>query len=135
MEGQAKVMTMRVYTSGTVDPETLKKVADRTFKYTLSKVWEGANIDNMRTANIAAQAQLAKYAKAQNEDGTFKHTDSACVTFANAITFASVAPGALKRGKTDMEKAVDQLGKLTSEELAQAVKMDKENRAEAAKVA
>ncbi len=128
MEGQAKVMTMRVYTSGTVDPETLKKAADRTFKYTLSKVWEGANIDNMRTANIAAQAQLAKYAKAQNEDGTFKHTDSQCVTFANGITFASVAPGALKRGKTDMEKAADLFAKLTVEESAAVIKADKERR-------
>ncbi len=128
MEGQAKVMTMRVYTSGTVDPETLKKVADRTFKYTLSKVWEEANIDNIRTANIAAQARLAKYAKEQNDDGTFKHSDSACATFANAITFASVAPGALQRGKTDMEKAADFFAKLTVEESAAVIKADRERR-------
>ncbi len=128
MEGQAKTHTMRIYVSGTIDPETLKKVADRTFKYTFPKVWEGANIDNIRTANIAAQAQLAKYAKEQNEDGTFKHTDAACATFANAITFASVAPGALQRGKTDMEKAADLFAKLTVEESAAVIKADKERR-------
>ena len=128
MNGQAKVHTMRVYTSGTIDPETLKKVADRTFKYTFSRIWEGANIDNIRTANIAAQAQLAKYAKEQNEDGTFKHTDSQCVIFANAITFASVAPGELQRGKTDMEKVAELFSKLTPEESAEVVKADKERR-------
>ncbi|KKM80934.1 hypothetical protein LCGC14_1334850 [marine sediment metagenome] len=128
MKGQAKVHTMRVYTSGTIDSETLKKVADRTFKYTLSKVWEEANIDNIRTANIAAQAQLAKYAKEQNEDGTFKYTDSQCITFANSITFASVAPGELQRGKTDMEKAADLFARLTVEESAAVIKADKERR-------
>ncbi len=129
MKGQAKVHTMRIYTSGTLD-EDGKKVADRTFKYTLSKVWEKADVNNIRTANISAQQVLRKYAEEQNEDGTFKYTDSACVTFANSITFASVAPGELQRGKTDMEKAADFFAKLTVEESAAVIKADKERRKE-----
>ena len=118
---------MRVYTSGTLDEEG-KKVADRTFKYTLSKVWEEADINNIRTANISAQQVLRKYAEEQKEDGTFKHTDSQCSTFANSITFASVAPGELQRGKTDMEKAADLFAKLTPEESAAVIKADRERR-------
>ncbi len=127
MNGQAKVHTMRIYTSGILDEEG-KKVADRTFKYSLSKVWEEADINNIRTANISAQQVLRKYAEEQNENGTYKHSDSACVTFANSITFASVAPGELQRGKTDMEKAADLFAKLTVEESAAVIKTDKERR-------
>ena len=131
MEGQAKVHTMRIYTSGTLDKED-KKVADRTFKYSFSKVWEEANINNIRTANISAQQMLRKYAEEQNDDGTWKHSESQCATFANAITFESVAPGALQRGKTDVERAAETLAKLSTEELAQVVKVDKERRKEVA---
>ncbi len=127
MNGQAKVHTMRIYTSGTLDKEG-KKVADRTFKYSFSKVWEEADINNIRTANISAQQVLRKYAEKQNEDGSYKHTDSQCATFANSITFASVAPGELQRGKTDMEKAADLFAKLTPEESAAVIKADKERR-------
>ncbi len=129
MEGQAKVHTMRIFTSGTLDADG-KKVADRTFKYSLSKVWEEADINNIRTANISAQQVLRKYAEAQNEDGSYKHTDSECITYANTITFASVAPGELQRGKTDMEKAAELFAKLTPEESAMVIKADKERRKE-----
>ncbi len=127
MKGQAKVHTMRIYTSGTLDADG-KKVADRTFKYSLSKVWEEADINNIRTANISAQQVLRKYAETQNEDGSYKHSDSQCANFANSITFASVAPGALQRGKTDMEKAADLFAKLTVEESVAVIKADKERR-------
>ena len=127
MNGQAKVHTMRVYTSGTLDVDG-KKVADRTFKYTLAKVWEGATLESIRTANISAQQVLRKYVEEQNTDGTWKFTDSQCVTFANSITFASVAPGELQRGKTDMEKAADLFAKLSPEESATVIKADKDRR-------
>ena len=127
MNGQAKVHTMRIYTSGTLDADG-KKVADRTFKYTLAKVWEGATLADIRTANISAQQVLRKYAEEQTEDGKDKHTESACVTFANSITFESVAPGELQRGKTDMEKAADLFAKLSPEESAAVIKADKERR-------
>ncbi len=108
MDKQAKQHTMRIYTSGTVDKDG-KKIPDFTFKYTLSKVWEGcATAGLYRTACISAQQILRKQAEEVDEKtGERTHNDSALVTFANAITYASVDPDAdFQRGKTLEEKVL-----------------------------
>ena len=135
MKGQAKTHTMRLYTSGTVDKETGKKIADFSFRYSLSKVWEGCTTNaEYRTAAINAQQQLRKLAEVQTDDGERTHSDSHLSTVANAITFQSVDPNTdFKRGKTDVERFLDIHNRMTPEERVEAGKLikaqDKETKA------
>ena len=127
MNGQAKTHTMRIFTSGTTDKETGKKVADFSFKYTIPKVWEGATSAGLyRTAAISAQQTLRKEAEKQNEDGSRTLSDSQLVTFANSITYSSVDPDTdFKRGKTDVERYLDLHNKMSAEERTEAGKLIK----------
>ncbi len=129
MKGQAKVHTMRIYTSGTLD-ENGKKVPDFSFKYALSLVWEQcASNAEYRTAAISAQQMVRKDAEQQNDDGSRKLMDSQLQTAANKIGFVDVDPNTpFQRGKTDMEKAADLFAKLTVEESAAVIKADKDRR-------